>query len=186
MVDNTSALPGTPPEVALRPSVPTERVVARLRSNARALFWSALVFIAIPGAAVYFFGVYSETWIRTLIVVLSIVIFVFLVLLPYVFWLNRRCTITTRRVIVRRGFFVRERREIFHSRGYHVVLKRSWLQSAFRSGDIVITSGVEKPIVLRDVPGANGVLETLQDLVEKNQIVPSPHAGSVGTATTAF
>ncbi len=186
MVDNTSALPGTPPEAGLRPSVPTERVVARLRSNARALFWSALVFIAIPGAAVYLFGVFSEAWIRALIVVASILVFVFLVLLPYVFWLNRRYTITTRRVIVRRGFFVRERREIFHSRGYHVVLKRSWLQSAFRSGDLVISSGVEKPIVLRDVPGADAVLETLQDLVEKNQIVLTPHAGSVGTATTAF
>lgn len=186
MVDNTSALPGTPPDAGQRPSVPTERVVARLRSNARVLFWSALVFIAIPGAAVYLFGVYSETWIRTLIVVLAVVVFLFLVLLPYVFWLNRRSTITTRRIIVRRGFFVRERREIFHSRGYHVALKRSWVQSAFRSGDLVITSGVEKPIILRDVPGADGVLETLQDLVEKNQIVLSPHAGSVGTVTTAF
>ena len=186
MVDNTSALPGTPPDPGQRPSVPTERVVARLRSNARAMFWSALVFIALPGTAVYLFGVFPEPWIRTLIVVLAILVFVFLVLLPYVFWLNRRCTITTRRVIVRRGFFVRERREIFHSRGYHVVLKRSWLQSAFRSGDLVISSGVEKPIVLRDVPGADAVLETLQDLVEKNQIVLTPHAGSVGTATTAF
>lgn len=183
MTDETRAMPGTE---AGRAGVPTERVVARLRSNARALFWSALVFISLPGAAVYLFGIFSEAWIRTLVVVLAVLVFLTLVLLPYVFWLNRRSTITTRRIIMRRGFFVRERREIFHSRGYHVALKRSWLQSAFRSGDIVITSGVEKPIVLRDVPGADTVLEALQDLVEKNQVLLSGHAGSVGTVTTAF
>ena len=186
MVDETSAYPGTPPVIDSRPSVPTERVVARLRSNARVLFWPTLIFIALPGASFYSFSVFTERWQHTLIGILATLAFLFLVLLPYILWLNRRSTITTRRIIVRRGFFVRERREIFHSRGYHVALKRSWLQSAFRSGDLVISSGVEKPLVLRDVPGANAVLETLQDLVERNQIVISPHAGSVGTATTAF
>jgi uncharacterized membrane protein YdbT with pleckstrin-like domain len=186
MADYTSAFPGTPPELGHRPSVPTERVVARLRSHARVLFWPALIFIALPGGSFYAFSVFTESWHHTLIGILATLAFLVLVLLPYILWLNRRSTITTRRIIVRRGFFVRERREIFHSRGYHVALKRSWIQSAFRSGDIVISSGVEKPMVLRDVPGANAVLETLQDLVEKNQVVVSPHAGSVGTATTAF
>ena len=186
MVDDTSAYPGTPAEMGTRPSVPTERVVARLRANARALFWPALVLIALPGGSIYCFSVFTEPWQHTLIGVLSTLAFLVLVLLPYILWLNQRSTITTRRIIVRRGFFVRERREIFHSRGYHVALKRSWLQSAFRSGTLVISSGAEKPLVLSDVPGANAVLETLQDLVEKNQVVVSPHAGSVGTATTAF
>ncbi|MCP2031656.1 membrane protein YdbS with pleckstrin-like domain [Okibacterium sp. HSC-33S16] len=186
MVDSPNAPGGMPPEIGSRPSVPTERVVARLRSHARILFWPALIFIALPGVSFYSFSVFTERWQHTLIGILATLAFLFLVLLPYILWLNRRSTLTTRRIIVRRGFFVRERREVFHSRGYHIALKRTWLQSAFRSGDIVISSGVEKPLVLRDVPGANAVLETLHDLVEKNQVVLSPHAGSVGTATTAF
>ncbi|MET1051523.1 MAG: PH domain-containing protein [Mycetocola sp.] len=166
--------------------VPTERVVARLRPNARAMFWPSLVLIALPGAAIYGLGIFSETWQHVVIVAAAVVLFVTLVLFPYIFWLNHRCTITTRRVIARRGFFVRERREIFHSRGYHVTLKQTWLQSAFRSGDILINSGVEKPLVLRDLPGAEQVLDTLQDLVERNQVTVSSHAGSLGTATAAF
>ncbi|MET4639097.1 PH domain-containing protein [Mycetocola sp. 2940] len=168
-----------------RPVVPTERVVARLRPNARALFWPALVLIALPGATVFALSLFPEIWQHVAIVIVAVLLFVLLVLFPYIAWLNHRCTITTRRVIARRGFFVRERREIFHSRGYHVTLKQSWLQSAFRSGDLHISSGVEKPLVLRDVPGAAQVLEALQDLIERNQVVPTYQAGSPG-ATTAF
>ncbi len=169
-----------------RPVVPTERVVARLRPNARALFWPALLLIALPGVTVYAVSLFSEPWQHIAIVAAAAALVVLFVLFPYIFWLNQRCTITTRRVIARRGFFVRERREIFHSRGFHVTLKRTWLQSAFRSGDILISSGVEKPLVLRDLPGADQVLETLQDLIEKNQVVLGSQAGSLGTASTAF
>ena len=185
MVDYPSA-PARLPLDGQRAVVPTERVVARIRPNARALFWPALVFILLPGATVYGFSVFSELWQQVLLVAVALLLFVLLVLFPYISWLNHRSTITTRRVISRRGFFVRERREIFHSRGYHVTLKRTWLQSAFRSGDILISSGVEKPLVLRDLPGADQVLETLQDLIEKNQVIVSHQAGSVGNVTTAF
>jgi uncharacterized membrane protein YdbT with pleckstrin-like domain len=174
------------PHDASRPVVPTERVVARLRPNARVLLWPALVLIALPGATTFAISLFSETWQHVAIVVGASLLFVLLVLFPYIAWLNHRATVTTRRVIARRGFFVRERREIFHSRGYHVTLKQSWLQSAFRSGDIHISSGVEKPLVLRDVPGADQVLEALHELIERNQIVLTNQAGSPGTATTAF
>ncbi|HEV7849686.1 MAG TPA: PH domain-containing protein [Mycetocola sp.] len=185
MAEYSSAAASLPPD-ASRPVVPTERVIARLRPNARVLFWPALVLIALPGATVFLISMFTATWLHVLFVVAAVLLFVLLVLFPYIAWLNHRCTITTRRVIARRGFFVRERREIFHSRGYHVTIRQSWLQSAFRSGDIHISSGVEKPLVLRDVPGAARVLETLQELIERNQVVLTSQAGSPGTATTAF
>lgn len=186
MVEYPSA-PARLPYDGPRAVVPTERVVARIRPNARALFWPALLLIALPGATIYGLSVFTELWQQVTLVAVAILLFLLLVLFPYISWLNHRCTITTRRVIARRGFFTRERREIFHSRGYHVTLKRTWLQSAFRSGDILISSGVEKPLVLRDLPGADQVLETLQDLIEKNQVIMSPgQAGSVGNGTTAF
>ncbi|GHD42476.1 PH domain-containing protein [Mycetocola manganoxydans] len=185
MADYPSAAASLPP-VGERPIVPTERVVARLRPNARALFLPALALVALPGLTVFAVSLFAETWLHAMIVLLAVLLFVLFVLFPYIAWLNHRCTITTRRVIARRGFFVRERREIFHSRGYHVTLKQSWLQSAFRSGDIHISSGVEKPLILRDLPGADQVLETLQELIERNQVVLTPQMGSTGSATTAF
>ena len=45
-------------------------------------------------------------------------------LLPFLAWLTRRTTITTRRIILRSGVFARVRRELLHSRGYDVVVRR--------------------------------------------------------------
>jgi membrane protein YdbS with pleckstrin-like domain len=93
---------------------------------------------------------------------------VFVTLLPVLVWLNRRYTVTTRRLIVSHGFFVRTRQELLHSRGYDVTLRRGPLQHLHRSGHVTINAGLESPVVLRDVPSAVLVVQALQDLMEEN------------------
>jgi len=157
-----------------RPIVPTERVVARLRSHGRILFWPVLLAVILAGGTTYFWGVLPQLWQRWVLAGAALVVAVVFVVLPYLAWLSRRYTITTRRVIARSGFFVRERREIFHSRGYQVAVRRSWFQAIFRSGHVVLTTGVDKPLVLRDVPGARLVADSLNNLVERNQTALTP------------
>lgn len=146
-----------------------ERVVARMRRHGRVLILPVILLLGTVGAVTYFFGTFREQWINTVILIGGIAVVVLFVLLPYFMWLNRRYTITTRRVIVRKGFFTRTRQEVLHSRGYTVSVKRGPLQALSRSGDIVITSGVDKPILLKDVPGANQVQAVLHDLIERAQ-----------------
>ncbi|WP_150306954.1 PH domain-containing protein [Planctomonas psychrotolerans] len=151
--------PSVPPEVP-------ERVVATLRPHARVLFFPCLTLILLAGAAGYFGESFPEGWQRTAFygaVALGVLLFW---LLPLLIWLSRRCTITTRRLIVRRGFFVRVRQELLHSRGYDISLSRGPVQSVFRSGDIRINTGLEAPVLLRDVPSATLVTRALQDLME--------------------
>ena len=150
---------------------PPERVVARLRPNARALFWPSLVLIATCGAVGYFAGDIVEVWERVLFWSAAAAVVILLFLLPLAFWLGHRYTITTRRIILRRGFFVRVRQELLHSRGYDISVKRNWLQSVFRSGDVRINSGLEHPVVLKDVPKATAVQRALNDLMEHSQSV---------------
>jgi uncharacterized membrane protein YdbT with pleckstrin-like domain len=85
--------------------------------------------------------------------------------LPFLAWLTRRTTITTRRIILRSGVFVRLRQELLHSRGYDVTLRRSWAQSAFGSGDVRIDTGHEHPVVLRDVPNPQLLQVALHELM---------------------
>lgn len=148
---------------------PAERVVARLRSNGRALFWPTLLLFAICGATGYFAGTLPEKWQNTAFLVFMAALVFLLWLLPLLVWLAQRYTITTRRVIVRTGFFVRTRQEILHSRGYEVSVRKGWLQSMLGSGDVRISVGQGQPIVLRDVPSATLVGQTLHDLVEQAQ-----------------
>ena len=148
---------------------PAERVVARLRQHARRMFWPSIALIAICGAAAYLGSAFGG-WVALAIWAGALLLAIFLFLLPLGSWLTTRYTVTTRRLIVRSGLFVRERRELLHSRGYTVTLRTSWLQSLFRSGTIVI-GGVDQKAVaqLRDVPRAEVVTEALHDLMENSQ-----------------
>jgi membrane protein YdbS with pleckstrin-like domain len=150
---------------------PAEHVVARLRPHARVLFWPTLLLLAICAATGYFSGNMPEPWQNTVLLIAAALAVVLFWLLPLAFWLNHRYTITTRRIIFRHGFFVRTRQELLHSRGYDVTVRKTWLQSAFRSGDVRINSGLEHPLVLKDVPNADLVQQVLHDLMESSQTV---------------
>lgn len=143
-----------------------ERVVARLRPHGRALFWPSLVLIAVFGAAGYFQGGFPLGWENALVPVAAALVVVLLWLLPLLSWLGKRYVITTRRIILRRGFFVRIRQELLHSRGYDVTVRKGALQSMFGSGDIEVNTGLDHPVVLRDVPNADLVQGALHDLME--------------------
>src|SRR6478752_6057279 len=150
---------------------PPEKVVARLRPHASALFWPSLALIATCGAVGYFAGRLDEVWEIVLLWSAAAAVLLLLFLLPLAAWLSRRYTITTRRLIIRHGFFVRVRQELLHSRGYDVAVRRSWLQSVFRSGDVRINSGLDHPVVLKDVPQADQVQRALSELMDHSQTV---------------
>jgi len=169
-----AATRGSSPAAATGPAAaapPAERVVARLRPHARRLVWPTLALVVVCGATGYFFGNLPEDWQNTALIVAAVAAILVLWLLPVASWLNRRYTITTRRIIFRHGFFVRTRQELLHGRGYDVTVRQNWLQSAFRSGDVLVNSGLEHPLVLRDVPGADLVQQVLHDLMQESQTV---------------
>ncbi len=150
-------------------SAPTEHVIARMHPQARRLFWPSIVFIAVCGASGYFAGSFAESWQNIAVLVAGALIVVLGSFLPLLFWLTTRYTITTRRVILRRGFFVRVKQEVLHSRGYSVAVHSRWMQSISRSGDVQIDTGQGHPLVLADVPNASLVQQTLHDLIEAAQ-----------------
>jgi uncharacterized membrane protein YdbT with pleckstrin-like domain len=146
-----------------------ERVIASLRPHARVLFWPSLVLIASVGAGSYFAGQFTEDWQNTAVVAAALIVVVLLWLLPTLAWLAKRYVITTRRIVLRHGLFVRTRQELLHSRGYDLKVRKNAIQSMFRSGNVEINTGLEHPVVLRDIPRADLVQAALHDLMESNQ-----------------
>ncbi len=47
-----------------------------------------------------------------------------------------------------------------------MTVRQAGLQLLFRSGDVLINTGLEHPVVLRDVPNAELVQSALHDLME--------------------
>ena len=97
-------------------------------------------------------GVLDEAWQQLAAVGAAVFLVLLGCLLPFLAWLTRRTTITTRRLILRSGIFVRVREEVLHNRGNDVAVRRTWGQSLFGSGDVRIDIGRERPVVLKDVP----------------------------------
>lgn len=147
-------------------AVVPESVVARLRSHGRAIVLPCLVLVAIAGAVGYFAGTFPEEWQNWTLLGAAFLAAVLLFALPVTAWLGRNYTITTRRIVLRGGLAVRTRQELLHSRGYDVTVRTSAIQAMFGSGDVLINTGLDHPVVLRDVPSAKLVQSTLHDLME--------------------
>jgi uncharacterized membrane protein YdbT with pleckstrin-like domain len=145
-----------------------EAVVARLRPHARALFWPSVALVVIAGATAYFAGSFRQDWINWLVLAGAGLLVVLLFFAPLLAWLGRSYTITTRRLVLRRGLMVRTRQELLHSRGYDVTVRQNGLQQVFRSGDVLINTGLDRPVVLHDIPAADLVQSALHELMERS------------------
>lgn len=164
------------------PVAPPERVVARLRPHARELFWPAVALIVASFGYGYLAERFDQPLARGAILFAVLLWVLVFFLLPYFAWLSRRFIITTRRIVIRRGFFVRRRQELLHSRGYEVELARGPLQAMFGSGNLRITVSGETVLIMRDVPKARTVQVALHDLMEnaaslqstQRQVMQSP------------
>jgi uncharacterized membrane protein YdbT with pleckstrin-like domain len=128
----------------------------------------ALLLIATAGGAAYGLAALPEAWQQLAVLGVALVIVLLGSFLPFLAWLTRRTTITTRRIILRSGVFVRLRQELLHSRGYDVTLRRSWAQSAFGSGDVRIDTGHDHEVVLRDVPNPQLLQVALHELMAQS------------------
>ncbi len=147
-----------------------ESIVVKLRPHSRAVFWPTVVLVGVAGGVGYVPGLVAEQWQQIAVLVIALVLLIAGWLLPLCRWLTRRYTITTRRIVVRSGFFVRTRQELLLSRAQDVTLRRGALQAVFRSGDVILNAGQHNPVVLRDVPSAGLVQEALHDLIEGAQL----------------
>lgn len=145
-----------------------ETVVAQLRPHARALFWPSIAFVVIAGATAYFAGGFRQQWLNWLVLAVAGLLVILLFFAPLLAWLGRSYTITTRRIVLRRGLLVRTRQELLHSRGYDVTVRQNGLQQLFRSGDVLINTGLDRPVVLHDIPSAALVQSALHELMERS------------------
>lgn len=143
-----------------------ERVIARLRPHARALALPSLALIAVTGGATYLAVTLDELWMRLLALGVGVLLVALLWLLPLLRWLSTQYVVTTRRVVLSRGLIVRTRSEVLLSRSHDITVRRTGLQGAFRSGDVLLNTGLDRPIVLRDVPRADLVQAALGDVME--------------------
>lgn len=172
----TRAMPGraerrapAPPAVREQP----EQVVVRMRRSGRHLVWPAVFFLVVCFGTGYWWGRLPVAWLNAALPIVAVALVVLLSLVPLVLWLNRITIITTRRLIVKHGFVVRERTEFLLGRGSEATLRRGPLQLLTGSGDVIVHAGAEGTMILRDVPRARLVQRAVADLIDQAASVQS-------------
>lgn len=143
-----------------------ERAIARMRPHARALVLPSFVLVATMGAATYAALVLDELWQSLAVLAGAVLLIAVLWVLPLLRWLSTQYLVTTRRVVLRSGLFVRTRQEVLLSRSFDVSVRQGGLQRLYRSGDVLINTGLDRPVVLSDVPHADLVQRAIGDVME--------------------
>jgi membrane protein YdbS with pleckstrin-like domain len=145
-----------------------EHVVARLRRSARSLTGPVLVFLAICYGTGFAWNRLPAPWLNSALPIVSAVAIVCFCLVPLLLWMNRVTIVTTRRLITRRGFLVRESSEFVLGRGSTMTFRRGPLQLLAGSGDVIVHAGAQGTMILRDVPHARLVHQAVSQLIEQS------------------
>ncbi|WP_244303249.1 PH domain-containing protein [Leucobacter coleopterorum] len=159
MASRDSGVPSADFDAALGP-VPAsfsrpEIVVVRFRRHGSRLVLPVLVLVAVAAATGYWVGGLPNAWMNIAAAAGAALLALLFGIVPILIWLTRRTTITTRRIILRSGFFVRHRTEVMLARVREVKSSRTLAQRMRGSGDVVLLHGIDRT-VLSDVPGSEG------------------------------
>jgi uncharacterized membrane protein YdbT with pleckstrin-like domain len=119
--------------------------------------------------------------LRFAVALLGIVVFVWLVVAPYVRWYTTHFVLTTRRVIMREGLVARKGRDIPIFRINDVTFEHSMVERLFGCGSLVVESAGERgQVTLTDIPHVEDVqrqIYTLMDADDARRRQAPPDAG---------
>src|SRR5919199_3947010 len=166
-----SRRPPQPSSDATAPHVPRnqpEHVVARLRRSARSLTGPVLIFLVICYGTGFLWNRLPAPWLNSALPIAALAAIVGFCLVPLLLWMNRVTIVTTKRLITRRGFLVRESTEFVLGRGSTMTLRRNPLQLLAGSGDVIVHAGAQGTMILRDIPHARLVHRAVSELIEQS------------------
>lgn len=144
--------------------------IATQRRSAAGLVWSALLLIAVAGATGYLLTNLPDPFEDWMLIAAAAAVVLIGVVIPWCLWASHTYVMTTRRIIVRRGFIIRRRREFLHATGYGVELVRGPMQGMFGTGTLRLT-WAGSTLEIRSVRNPRLIRETLSDQIEICQIL---------------
>ena len=147
-----------------------------MRPHARVLVLPVLVLWGSLGLATLLVDrVDWPLWNLAVLTVAGIVV-VLLTIVPTLAWLSRGFTFTTERVVTRSSFGG-TRRETMLARVHDVTVRRRGMQALFGAGDVLLSTGGDRAVVLSDVPHASLVQRMLSEqLGSRGRAVPEAEA----------
>lgn len=145
-----------------------ERVAVRVRTHGKALIWpvvALIVFTAAFGLGVAAIPADWNPWGTWALVAIYVVLLVWLVVLPFLRWFTSTYTITSRRVITRKGILNKVGHDLPLRRINNVNSERSLSDRIFGCGTLILETAAGQPLVLPDVPRVQEVHLIINELL---------------------
>ena len=145
-----------------------EQLVLTVRTHAKQLIAPAIILIAIAaalGLAIAFFPLEWQPWATYVTVAVAVILFLWLVLAPFLRWLTSTYTITTHRIITRKGIINKTGHDLPLRRINNVNYERSLTDRILGCGTLVLETAAGQPLVLPDVPKVERVHVVITELL---------------------
>lgn len=145
-----------------------ENVVLALRTHAKALIMPAIILIALGallGALIAFLPPATHPWGIVASVGVVLVLFVWLVFIPFLRWRTSTYTITDRRIITRKGIINITGHDLPLRRINNVNYERSFTDRLLGCGTLVLETAAGQPLNLPDVPRVEQVHVAITELL---------------------
>ena len=149
-----------------------ETIVTSVRTHAKALIAPAIILIvlgAVVGLGIAFFPLDWQPWANYVLIALALIVFIWLVLIPFLRWMTSTYTITDRRIITRKGIINKVGHDLPLRRINNVNYERSLTDRMLGCGTLILETAAGQPLLLPDVPDVERVHVTITELLFRDE-----------------
>jgi len=145
-----------------------EVVVRHMHTHIKTLLPAIIVeSILVIAAAVGSFYVPENAryWALPTIWIVVLILSVPLLAIPWIKWISSTYTVTTKRIITRKGIFTRTGHDLPLTRISDVQLEKNFDDRLFGCGTLALQTSADDPLLLRDVPKVETVQVEISNLL---------------------
>ena len=145
-----------------------EEVIVEMRTHGKALIVPVISLFALAsvvGVAIALFPPEWQPWANYAAIGVAVIIFIWLVLLPFLRWLTSTYTVTDRRIITRKGIINKVGHDLPLRRINNVNYERSLTDRMLGCGTLILETAAGQPLILHDVPKVERVHVAITELL---------------------
>lgn len=145
-----------------------ENVVVTMRTHAKVLILPSLILVVLAvglGLGIGFFPPNWQPWSGYGLAAVFVILFVWLVLFPFLRWWTSTYTVTDRRIITRRGIINKVGHDLPLRRINNVNYERSLSDRILGCGTLILETAAGQPLALPDVPRVERVHVAITELL---------------------
>ena len=145
-----------------------EVVVRHMHTHIKTLLPAIIVEVLLVGAAAvgsFYVPEDSRYWALPTIWIAVLLLSIPLILVPWIKWITTTYTVTTKRVITRKGIIKRTGHDLPLTRISDIQIEKDFDDRSFGCGSLALQTSADDPLLLRDVPKVETVQVEISNLL---------------------